>query len=293
MFRRFFVIPVALIAVSIISSCSLLNNPAKIKTYVEVKTTEGSFILGLYEGTPLHKDNFIKNSNENVYDSTLIYSTIPNSIHKFGLKPGKKEEHLLNRTKDGSKINQEINPQLMNKTGAVGMLRANNDKNPEMQSDNYLFYLVEGIKTDEKLLKTLEAKRNAPIIADYITVFLSEPGHQHYDDSLRLYKSTGNKDNYRELYIQLTDSIKPRLKEDGIELFSLSKKQISTYTEFGGVPIYDGQYTIFGEIVAGIDILENLSSIKTGLYNKPVNDIYILSTRIIPKKEFKQVKKTY
>jgi cyclophilin family peptidyl-prolyl cis-trans isomerase len=182
-------------------SCSILDNPTKIKKYAKINTSEGSFIIGLYEGTPLHKQNFITNCTSQNYDSTLIYSTIPNGVHKMGLKPSKKEEYTLSRTYDDSKIESEINSKLLNKTGAVGMLRLPNDQNPEMQSDNFLFYLVDGIQTDEKLLHTLEAKQNAPIIADYITIFINETGNKHYDDSLKLYKVNNNNKNYRRLYL--------------------------------------------------------------------------------------------
>jgi len=293
MLRRNFIIPVAVFIITIVlNACSVLNNPAKIKHYSQIETSSGMFIIGLYEGTPLHKQNFMNNCSTQTYDSTLIYSTIPNSIHKMGLNPDKKESYVLSRTTETSKIENEIHPKLMNKTGAVGMLRLSNDQNPDMKSDNFLFYIVEGMKTDKKLLNTLEAKRNAPVIADYISVFMKEPGKQHYDDSLRFYKTNKDKTNFRRLYLELTDSVKPRIANDGIELFEISDEQIKTYLEVGGVPIYDGQYTIFGEIVYGKDILSNLSAVKTGLYNKPKKDIYIISTKILTKKEYKKFKKT-
>ena len=208
----------------------------------------------------------------------------------MGLKPDQKEEYTLSRTSEESKIKCETHPKLLNKKGAVGMLRLYTDENPEMKSDNFLFYLVEGIKTDKKLLHTLEAKRNAPIIADYITIFISETGNEHFDDSLRLYKVNNDNKNYRRLYVELTEKVKPRIKNDGINLFKLNEEQIELYTEFGGVPIYDGKYTIFGEIVYGEEILKILSNTKTGLNNKPKNDMYILSSKILTKKEFKKLK---
>lgn len=292
MYRRNFIFLVAILAVFIVSSCSILNNPAKIKTYAEIKTSNGDFVIGLYEGTPLHKDNFISNCNNNVYDSTLVYSVLPNSIHKMGLKPNKEEKYVLERNTSEKNIKNEINPKLINKTGAVGMLRLPNDSNPEMKSNNFLFYTVEGIQANEKLLNTLVAKRNAPIIADYITIFLSESGHEHYDDSLKYYKTNGQHKDFQRLYVQLTDSVKPAIAEDGIELFELSKQQVSTYNTIGGIPIYDGSYTVFGEIVLGIDIISTLSDIPTGLKNKPKTDIYITSTKILTKKEFKKLLKS-
>ncbi len=293
MLRRNFIIPVAVFAITItLNACSIINNPAKIKHYTQIETSQGMFIIGLYEGTPLHRQNFMVNCSNQTYDSTLIYSTAPNSIHKMGLNPKKKENYVLSRTTNNSKIENEIHSKLINKTGAVGMLQLLNDQNPEMKSNNFLFYIVKGMKMDKKLLNTLEAKKNAPIIADYITDFMKEPGKQHYDDSLKFYKTNKDKTNFRRLYLELTDSVKPRITNDGIELFQISDEQKKTYLEVGGVPIYDGQYTVFGEIVYGKDILSKLSDIKTGLYNKPRNDIYIISTKNLTKKEYKKLKKT-
>ncbi|MDD2635150.1 MAG: peptidylprolyl isomerase [Bacteroidales bacterium] len=271
----------------LVSSCTIFNNPAKINKYVEIKTNQGDFILGLYEGTPMHRDNFLKNCNNMKYDSTLIYSVMPNGMHKIGLPVNKKEDDILLESFPENTIEPEFNKKLINKTGAVGMYRANNDKNPEKLSNNMLFYIIEGLPSNQKLLNTLEAKRNAPIIADYITSFLKEPGHQHFEDSLTLYKTNRNNDKYTQLYVKLTDSIKPRIKADGKNLFVLDKFQTNTYTSVGGAPIYDGQYTVFGEIVQGNEILKTLSKARKGLFNKPKTNIYVLSTKILTKKEYK------
>ncbi|MDD4149189.1 MAG: peptidylprolyl isomerase [Bacteroidales bacterium] len=287
MFKRKDILLAAFFLIILSSSCSIFNNPTKINKFVEIKTNKGDFILGLYEGTPLHRDNFLNNCHNMQYDSTLIYSAMPNGINKIGLPVDKKEDDILYDLFPDSGIPPELNTKLIHKTGAIGMYRINNDKNPKTLSDNILFYLVDGIPTNEKLLRTLEAKQNIPMVAEYIKIFLQEPGHKHFEDSLTKYKQNKDNDKYSRLYIQLTDSIKPRIKADGKNLFSLSKFQIDQYTNIGGIPIYDGQYTVFGEIVAGLNILETLANVRTGLFNKPKANIYVLSTKILTKKEYK------
>ncbi|MDY0142112.1 MAG: peptidylprolyl isomerase [Bacteroidales bacterium] len=291
MFKRKNNLLAAFFLMIFVSSCTIFNNPAKINKFVEIKTNHGDFILGLYEGTPLHRDNFLKNCHNMQYDSTLIYSVMPNGMHKIGLPVNEKEDDLLFDSFPDNTINPEFNPKLINKTGAVGMYRINNDKNPEQVSDNILFYIIDGIPANQKLLRTLEAKRNAPLIADYISTFLKEPGHKHFEDSLNQYKTNRNNDKFTQLYVQLTDSVKPRIKADGKSLFVLDKFQIDKYTNLGGVPIYDGQYTVFGEIVLGNEILKTLSNTRIGLFNKPKTNIYVLSTQILTKKEYKKRKK--
>lgn len=274
----------------LLSSCSMLNNPTKIKTYAYVATSEGDFVIGLYQGTPLHRDSFMDNCSNGVYDSLLVYSTVPFGLYRMGLHEDQKEKDLMNSNIPEKTISSEFNERLLHKKGAVGMYRLYNDKNPEKLSDFQVFYLVDGISTDEKTLRMLEAKRNAPLIADYITVFLSEEGNQHYKDSLDNLRIQGRNKEWKELYIYLTETIKPRIENDGKKLFKLSDYQVETYTEYGGAPIYDGEYTVFGEIVSGIDILTILSNQKTDLHRRPKKNIYILSTRILSKKEFKELK---
>lgn len=292
MFRRKNILLAALITMFFMSSCSILDNPARIKTFVEVKTSEGNFIIGLYEGTPKHRDNFIYNAQNGTYDSVLVYSVVPNGMIKAGLPLGNDEEDFLLSNFNGNSLEPEINNKLIHKTGSVGMYRLNNDKNTDRLSDSQLFYFIDGIPLDEKTLKTLETKRNAPLIADYIRVFLDEPQNKFLEDSLTKYKIDGDKDNYRRLYMELTDSIKPRIKSDGKELFVLNEFQMEQYLQFGGAPIYDGQYTVFGEIVLGNDIIKTLSDVRIGMYNKPKTNIYIISTNILTKKEYKNYKKS-
>ncbi|MBN2777525.1 MAG: peptidylprolyl isomerase [Bacteroidales bacterium] len=292
MFKRKIILLAALITMFFISSCSIFNNPTSIKSFVKVKTTEGDFVIGLYEGTPKHRDNFINNAQNGTYDSVLIYSVVPHGMIKAGLPLNNEEEDFLTTNFIKTSIESEINSKLIHKTGSFGMYRLDNDKNPDRLSDPQLFYFIDGIPLDEKTLKTLETKRNAPLIADYIRVFLDEPQNKFLEDSLTQYKISGDKENYRRLYLELTDSVKPRIKSDGKELFVLDKFQIDKYLEHGGAPIYDGQYTVFGEIVLGNEIIKTLSDVRIGMYNKPKANIYILSTSVLSKKEYKNYKKS-
>ncbi|MDD3686841.1 MAG: peptidylprolyl isomerase [Bacteroidales bacterium] len=256
-----------------------------------VSTDAGDFVIGLYEGTPEHKNNFIKNINEHVYDSTLVYSVIPNGLMRLGLPSEMDESKYFDKNHDINGVKDEIHPKLIHKNGAVGMLRKPQSENSDNFSDNKLFYLCHGINTDLTTLKTLEAKRNAPLIADYITALLKEESYTKYKDSLDLYKISKMQTEWNNLYLRLTEIVLPRIEKDGKKLFYLSDYQKDIYTHVGGAPIYDGQYVVFGEIVYGIEILEKLSKSKTGLHNQPKENIYILSTQIITKKEFKNLVK--
>ncbi|HRS53114.1 MAG TPA: peptidylprolyl isomerase [Bacteroidales bacterium] len=58
---------------------------------------------------------------------------------------------------------------------------------------------------------------------------------------------------------------------------SLGKKftpqQIEAYTTIGGAPHLDGEYTVFGEVYEGLDIIDKIASVKTDKYDRPIEDI--------------------
>ena len=50
-------------------------------------------------------------------------------------------------------------------------------------------------------------------------------------------------------------------------------EQIEAYTTLGGAPHLDGSYTVFGEVTAGLHIIDSIASVKTDNYDRPINDI--------------------
>lgn len=64
---------------------------------------------------------------------------------------------------------------------------------------------------------------------------------------------------------------------------SLTPEQKQLYSTVGGWPWLDGQYTVFGEVVDGLDVIDKIAAVKKDANDRPVEDIFIL--RIRPAKE--------
>ena len=72
-------------------------------------------------------------------------------------------------------------------------------------------------------------------------------------------------------------------------LSSFEEKSGISYTEAekldyerqGGMPHLDGEYTVFGEVIQGIEIVEKISLVKTGRGDRPVERVYILNMEIL------------
>ena len=61
---------------------------------------------------------------------------------------------------------------------------------------------------------------------------------------------------------------------------TMSSEMFWDYKKTGGSPHLDGQYTVFGEVVDGLDVVERIQKVYTDDYDRPVEDVRILSTQI-------------
>jgi peptidyl-prolyl cis-trans isomerase B (cyclophilin B) len=57
--------------------------------------------------------------------------------------------------------------------------------------------------------------------------------------------------------------------------------QVSSYTTVGGVPHLDDQYTVFGEVVEGMDVIDKIAAVPTDGRNRPVTDVKILKATLV------------
>jgi peptidylprolyl isomerase len=56
------------------------------------------------------------------------------------------------------------------------------------------------------------------------------------------------------------------------------------YSTIGGTPHLDGEYTVFGEVVEGMDVVDRIAEVKTGKMDRPEKDVRILSVKVLKNK---------
>jgi len=53
------------------------------------------------------------------------------------------------------------------------------------------------------------------------------------------------------------------------------------YKTIGGTPHLDQNYTVFGEVIEGVGVIDSIAAMPTGVFDRPLSDIFIISTQII------------
>jgi cyclophilin family peptidyl-prolyl cis-trans isomerase len=241
-------------------------------TIVSLKTTLGEIKIKLYDGTPGHRDNFIKLINSGFYDGVSFHRIIKNFMIQAGdpaTKSGgtkKLQDSLKTYT-----IPAEFNAQYFHKKGALAAARQANDVNPEMRSSGTQFYIVEGIKLSDDELNQAEQRINSNMKQSRFTGLLKETS-----DSIR---RSGK--SLSDAQIQEIASVKMFQYLTSFKDYKISEDQRNTYRTIGGTPRLDGTYTVFGEVTEGLDIIDKIADVQTDSNDKPLNDIKIIKAKII------------
>jgi cyclophilin family peptidyl-prolyl cis-trans isomerase len=243
---------------------------------VAISTTAGDITVLLYGDTPLHRDNFLKLVNEEYYNGTLFHRVINEFMIQAGdpdsrnAKPGQN----LGAGGPGYTIAAEIDcPHHFHKRGALAAARQGDQVNPERRSSGSQFYIVTGKAYDEKQLTALEGQLQNMQMQ---TIFqqLVNDNRQKIMDMQQQNDTTGLHKLQDEL-IALTE------KSAAEHPAKLSDEQRKVYSTIGGTPHLDGQYTVFGEVIEGMDVVAKIEKAKTDRSDRPTDDIKIVSMKIV------------
>ena len=266
--KKFLIKSLLLIAIATISSCSFSQNkPVPEGPIVLIKTRFGDMKVVLYNETPLHRDNFMKLTKEGVFDSLIFHRVIKGFMVQGGDPQSKRatKEQVLGSGDLNYTVPAEIRPGIIHKKGVIAAARNGDEENPERRSSATQFYLAQGkvYKLDE--IPSVELNLNSRAAESLFLKMKSDK-----IDTLMLFQMARNKEGY--------DKLLEKLKKDAISLVDknpvrLTKQQIETYTTLGGIPHLDGAYTVFGEVIEGIAVIDSIAAQPTEANDRPIENI--------------------
>lgn len=243
-------------------------------TVIMMKTSLGDITLKLYDETPVHRDNFIKLVNSGFYEGISFHRV----INGFMIQAGDPVTRSIPIAKSADSLNtytihSEFNNKLFHKKGALAAAREGNDVNPEMRSSGTHFYIVQGVRLKDEDFSLAENRVNSNIKQAMFNKIVRQ-----ITDSARMAGVPISEGEIQEkASIILFDffAANPSYKIPG--------DQREVYKTIGGVPRLDGTYTVFGEVLEGLDVVDKIAAVDTDTTDKPLADVKILKIKIISK----------
>lgn len=247
---------------------------------VTIKTNYGDMIAILYDETPKHKENFIKLAEKKFFDSLLFHRVIPNFMIQGG-DPNSKNANAgqpVGTGGPGYTIPAEFVPSLFHEKGALSAARLGDMQNPQRASSGSQFYIVHGQVWKESDLLIDQNK-----LGMGMQQLISKPENKPlYDSLVQLYQTD------QTAYQACINALAPRIeRETGIKVNkAMAPERLKAYTTTGGAPHLDDEYTVFGKVIKGLEVIDKIAALERNRADRPKEDVRMFVTvEELPKKK--------
>ena len=234
---------------------------------IKIETPKGDIIVRLYDDTPKHRDNMLKLVEEGFYNGTLFHRVIKDFMVQGGdpdSKNAPKGKQLGAGGPDYT-IEAEFTPTHFHKRGALAAARLGDEVNPNKESSGSQFYIVLGEKYNEGQLKQMEKQMKQ----NQVTITFNDLVTYHKDEIMDMRRNR-DRAGLQEMQDRLMQEAQDICKANPV---GFSAEQTEAYTTLGGTPHLDGQYTVFGEVEEGLDVVDKIQSCDTLPNDRPTTDI--------------------
>lgn len=251
-------------------SCS---QPGEKVYLVKLTTTHGDIKLRLYNETPLHRDNFISLVEKGFYNDIMFHRIRDGFMIQTGnpqTKKGVTENTDLSPYR--YTLPAEIVPGLFHKKGAVAAARTGAQSNPLLNSSGTQFYIVQGVVHTDSTLKNQEARINKDMRDNLYYRYMHE--EKGAADSAGVELSVAE--------IQERAALRIHDYFENNQLYTIPAEQREIYKTTGGSPHLDMNYTVFGEVTEGLDVIDKIAAEKRDANDRPLSEnVRILKAEIV------------
>lgn len=240
---------------------------------VDIRTSLGDIRVRLYDDTPKHRDNFLKLVREGFYDGVLFHRVIKDFMIQTGDPSSRTADStaMLGAGDPGYTIEAEIAyPLHYHKRGALAAARTGDQVNPERRSSGSQFYIVTGEKVAAARMAQMAENAVMGKRQQYFRTLVERDR-----EKISALEASGDRDGLEALRQSLIAET-----ENAVKAEPLPDNIVNDYTTVGGTPHLDGQYTVFGEVISGMDTVEKIENVATGRADRPLEDVRIISATI-------------
>ena len=248
------------------------------ETQILMKTSLGDIKLKLYNETPQHRDNFIKLVKEGTYNGLLFHRVIKDFMVQGGDVTSKDApmSKQLGAGDLGYTVPAEfVYPKYFHKKGALSAARTSDEVNPEKESSASQFYIVTGKVYKDAELAQMEKQKEGRLKQSIFARLQKENSAK-----IKAAYQSGDKAELaiiRDTLVGKTEMEAEKRKDET----KLTPEQREAYKTIGGVPFLDNEYTVYGEVTEGLDVVDAIQNVKTNRQDRPLENVVIESVSII------------
>lgn len=248
--------------------------------YVLIETNFGNMKVMLYDDTPLTTSTFLKKVKEGYYDDTLFGRVIQSFMIQGGAPDSRNAGPgwSLGYGDIDEEIDGEIRPNHIPKKGALCAPHREHIKNSDMS----MFFIVQGYSQSREYWKGWEKVNNA----DARNSAKKRVMTAAVKDTLKTLKAQIDSLSYRGLVAQ-SNEVSARYnafaREVNQKIDSLSRtypgtrfftpEELDAYSTIGGAYHLYMDYTIYGEVVEGLEVIDKIADLKTNRSDRPYTDV--------------------
>lgn len=250
---------------------------------VTISTNYGDMKVVLFDETPLHKETFIKLAKEGRYDSTIFHRVIKEFMIQGGDINGKPN----NVEPVNTLIPPEFNKNLIHSRGMLAGARTGDNVNPEKKSGTQ-FYIVQGKKYSKEELELQNKSTYYGQCVARLNQIFQKGEHRDLLDTLIKYQKNNDLEKVEQTVYESVPIIESEFGE--IPKKEYTEEQYKVYETVGGAPFLDWDYTVYGQVVEGLEVVDMIADQQTGAMDKPLEDIYMtLKVEEMPKSKISKL----
>lgn len=258
-----------LVLVSLLYSCAQEQDEIII-----ISTPYGDMTAVLFDETPVHKANFLALAKSGKYDSVLFHRV----INQFMIQTGNLATGKEGKGVDYTLPAEFLSEKYIHEKGALAAARTGDASNPEKKSSGSQFYIVHGEKFDDEGLAARADRRQYLKLSGIFQRMLRSERFpdltEKYNYHLNKYREDSTYDfnkAQRELIFNSIDVMEERFGPQDDPGYPDWAKEV--YATIGGAPHLDGQYTVFGKVVEGLEVIDKIAGTATNQRDRPLEDI--------------------